>query len=525
MSVAAIAPGERCLFVRSDSYGDLVLFEPLLRAAVEMLGAGRVGLVMRARYRDLQPLLPAGVRFIEVDIDPYRTGPSDHAGGALSQLRREIQQFDPDVVIVSAVEETWLDLFVAATPARARRIKHGDAVTAADLRHELAEATGDEADFRIDAIVSPDGVTERQRLRHLARTVFGPSVGVDEAPKWRIPEDAARKTGLWLRKAGMDATPFAVLFPAGVSNVTIKRWPPDRFARTARTLKGKHGLSIIFAGHDREAAIVREVANEFRALGGDAQTWLGHDGGIAELAALLARASIYVGNDTGPMHLAAAVGTPTVGIFGGGHWPRFAPGGNRAIAVAHPLPCGGCNWDCIWSKAHCIDLVDVRSVEHAVDEVLDGRGGFRIEIPPALSSESLQLIKDAASKIRRDREETSSRLSSYVGWALDERRQFKLAEQARRDSESARAALQAWAHEERVLRERTETLLSDCEANSANARRSAEEERESRIRSEARLQAELARLNAEASFERQRREAAEARLLVNRLRRLFGGAR
>jgi hypothetical protein len=79
--------------------------------------------------------------------------------------------------------------------------------------------------------------------------------------------------------------------------------------------------------------------------------WLGHDGEIPLLAALLAQCRFYLGHDTGAMHLAAALGRPVIGIFGGGHWPRFRPVGRQVASVVQPLPCFGCNWDCHFGDA------------------------------------------------------------------------------------------------------------------------------------------------------------------------------
>ena len=88
------------------------------------------------------------------------------------------------------------------------------------------------------------------------------------------------------------------------------------------------------------------------------------------LAALSSLAKVYVGNDTGPMHIAAAVGIPVVGIFGGGTWPRFLPQASLAASVAGEMPCFGCGWSCLFADAPCLRLVGVDDVTEAVDSVL-----------------------------------------------------------------------------------------------------------------------------------------------------------
>jgi hypothetical protein len=100
------------------------------------------------------------------------------------------------------------------------------------------------------------------------------------------------------------------------------------------------------------------------------------------------------------MHIAAALGTPTVGIFGGGHWPRFNPVGTKCLAVAAYLPCFYCDWDCIFGKPHCINLVTVNDVEIAIDKVLSDKvTGERIHyVAGSLPEKSHEMIAQASRK-------------------------------------------------------------------------------------------------------------------------------
>ena len=111
----------------------------------------------------------------------------------------------------------------------------------------------------------------------------------------------------------------------------------------------------------------------------DPRVWLGKDGEIPVLAALAAAAKMYVGNDTGPMHIAAAVNTPVVAIFGGGTWPRFRPRGDRSLAIAGEMPCFGCGWDCIFADAPCMSLVAVKDVQKAIVALYANSGSKRRE--------------------------------------------------------------------------------------------------------------------------------------------------
>ena len=96
----------------------------------------------------------------------------------------------------------------------------------------------------------------------------------------------------------------------------------------------------------------------------------GKDGEMPVVAGLLASARFYFGNDTGALHLAASLGRPVVSIFGGGHWPRFAPVAHRSLTIIQSLPCFGCEWDCYFVDAPCVRTISPASVRQALETFL-----------------------------------------------------------------------------------------------------------------------------------------------------------
>ena len=110
------------------------------------------------------------------------------------------------------------------------------------------------------------------------------------------------------RSAGGDS-PFVVLNPGAAW--PNKRWPPDRFGAVARWLRRVHGLSsVVTWGPGDETMAAAVVAGSAGAA------CLAPPTSIADLIAIVREAALMVSGDTGPMHLAAAVGTPIVGIYG-----------------------------------------------------------------------------------------------------------------------------------------------------------------------------------------------------------------
>ena len=141
-------------------------------------------------------------------------------------------------------------------------------------------------------------------------------------PRLEIPDAAARWAGDWLRERGLDRPPAV----SPVASLHLKRWPMGRLAAVADALAEEAGgPALLFAGPcDDLAAEVTAAMRRPAVVVGDEH--------LLRVAALLARCRVLVANDTGLLHLAEAVGTRTVGIFGPTSprvaFARAGPGGS-----------------------------------------------------------------------------------------------------------------------------------------------------------------------------------------------------
>ncbi|GAC1347047.1 MAG: glycosyltransferase family 9 protein [Acetobacteraceae bacterium] len=132
----------------------------------------------------------------------------------------------------------------------------------------------------------------------------------------------------WLIQGGPDVpTPFAVLAPGAAPPRPAKRWPASRFGEVARLLQ-ERGIRPVIVGTKADAALAATIVVACQeAL--DLTGWTS----IADLAGLAGRAALAVGNDTGPMHLAAAVGCPCVVLFSGTSDPALTAPRGRVTVV------------------------------------------------------------------------------------------------------------------------------------------------------------------------------------------------
>jgi ADP-heptose:LPS heptosyltransferase len=169
------------------------------------------------------------------------------------------------------------------------------------------------------------------RILHIAETL-----GVSPAPRpvaWFAPDDAAKVA------ASLPEAPFLALGPT--ANVRRKVWPAERFVQLAQALTGPQGALpgaplVVLGG---PGALEAEMAAPLLAAMPEAVNLVGRLA-LPEVAAALSRAALYVGNDSGLMHLSAACGTPTLGLFGPTLASEYAPIGARAQAVLAKGPAG-----------------------------------------------------------------------------------------------------------------------------------------------------------------------------------------
>jgi ADP-heptose:LPS heptosyltransferase len=156
---------------------------------------------------------------------------------------------------------------------------------------------------------------------------------------------------------------YVVMHPASV--MVTKRWPPERFAEIARGL-GARGFTTVVTSGPGEEAVANQVAEETKGI----VVLSGLT--IPELAELIRGARLYLGNDSGPMHLAAAVGTPVVAVWGSSNSRRWRPWNVDHRVVQNPFECNPCpGYRCLVADSPlCIESVTVEQVNAAVDELL-----------------------------------------------------------------------------------------------------------------------------------------------------------
>ena len=153
-----------------------------------------------------------------------------------------------------------------------------------------------------------------------------------------------------------------------------KQWHLDRFAAVARQVARERAATIVLTGAEADRPIVEAVAAE---LAGVPVVNVAGALDLADLAALLAELDLMITGDTGPMHLASAVGTPLVALFGPADPRRYGPRSPRQRVVRVDLPCSPCGQvrlppeRCRGRVPDCMDAIQTAVVATAAMELLD----------------------------------------------------------------------------------------------------------------------------------------------------------
>lgn len=196
--------------------------------------------------------------------------------------------------------------------------------------------------------------------RAVSASVAHPSIRIEAAPEER---EKARRL---LRAEGIfDDAPFLVLNP-GAAYGSAKRWKEDGFARVGDILSREMGLRAVIVGSKEERhigeAVRTQMISKAAVLSGKTT--------LETLIGVLAESSLVITNDSGCMHIAAALGVPTVAVFGPTDDRVTGPFDSRACVVKHPVECSPCLLRECPIDHRCMERINVMDVCQAARKLV-----------------------------------------------------------------------------------------------------------------------------------------------------------
>jgi lipopolysaccharide heptosyltransferase II len=347
------------LCVRLDSLGDVLMATPAMRALKESRPGRRLILLTSPAGAAAGALVPEIDQVIAYGA-PWMKATAPRLDSRVEQqmaLRLRGLGCDAAVIFTSYSQSPLPAAFLCYLAEIPLRLAHchenpyqlltdwlSDGEPVAGIRHEARR--------QLDLVAAAGCFTRDEHL----------SLAVPEAARCRM--DAV------LAAVGVERSrPWAVLHPG--ASAPSRRYPAELYAAAARHLVREHGWQIVFTGHSGERSLVAEIREKMRApsvalVGGM---------GLADLAALIAAAPLLIGNNSGPAHVAAAVGTPVVDLYALTN-PQHTPWLVPARVLSHQVPCGYCYKSvCPEQHQNCLRLIPPADVVAAAIELVQEVAG------------------------------------------------------------------------------------------------------------------------------------------------------
>lgn len=323
-----VQPPARILLLRLERIGDLLMTLSALEAVRRTWPGARVDLVVGSWNRDLARQLPWVDDVMVFDASWLSRSPGKVS---LSDVRDAVSGWRrADYALGINLEgDIRSNLLLAFSGARVRvgfPMAGGGPLLTHAVPHEATRHTADNA----------------LELVRVAARAFKTTVPADLEPYPAVPLPAGtiERAARVLREAGWDGHSKLVGVHASGGRA-IKQWHSDRFGRVAGALARALSATIVFTGTADETDPIKAAI----AAVPEGVTVVDVSGklDVLHLAAVLKALSLYITGDTGPMHLAAAMDTPVVALFGLSDPRRYAPRGRRTRVIRIELPCSPCN--------------------------------------------------------------------------------------------------------------------------------------------------------------------------------------
>ena len=334
------------LVVRLDRMGDVVLSTPAVKALRDAYPEGRITFMVRSFVKDIADYNP----YVN-EVVIYDKALGFRGNIAFIKGLRD-KKFDLAVVLHPTLRTNWI-VFLSGIPKRIgfdRRNKMGVLLTDRipdkkhlGLKHEIDYTLG---------ILKYIGVNAKDRKMYVP-----------------LSRDSQKRAEKAFFSGGISESDKVVVINPGAS-CPSKRWPAERFAEAADKLIKKLGVKIVIMSGETDKGIGEKVASSMKEECLD----LSGKTAVGDIAGILKRSKLFISNDSGPVHIACAVGTPVVAIFGRsdrGLSPRRWGPSNKGDVVIHK------DVGCLECLAHncalgfkCLDAITVDEVVKAAEGLL-----------------------------------------------------------------------------------------------------------------------------------------------------------
>ncbi len=341
---------KRILITRTDRLGDVVLSTPVIRAVRRAYPSAYIAFMVRPENKDVVIHNPDLDEVVIYDKNGSRRSFLQTLLFALS-LRKK--RFDTALAL-HPENRTHIIMFFAGVPRRIGYDRKLPWLLTKKIPHRKQVGDKHEVDYNLD----------------MARKA-GFEIGEADRIPYIVTSDKDKKMiDATLKTCGISGDIIA--FHVGAS-CPSKRWPVERFAEVADELYTKYKCDIVLVGGDDTEELSGRMTSLMRSKAVDLTGALL----LGELAEFLSRCRLFISNDSGPVHVAAAVGTPVISLFGrkdpGLSPKRWGPVGGSGKVLHKDAGCDECRAHECEKGFKCLQAVTARDVVDAAAEIFYSR--------------------------------------------------------------------------------------------------------------------------------------------------------
>jgi ADP-heptose:LPS heptosyltransferase len=344
------------LILRIDAIGDFVLFTGCLKSLREIYSNSLITLAVNSEFKNLAETCPYVDKIVV--WDPHRWQSNYLYRIKFLNILRTAGFSSAIYPVHSRI--LGGDYMILWTGAQERIGFDGEHLNVTPKYKTKLDS------FYTTLVNSGSLKTEIERNKSLIESLGGNVTTPYQTALWPTPQDYHYVT-TFIKDANLTAQQWLAVCPG--SRFQGRRWNPDNYAQLIQKIWQKFQIKTIIIGSPQEAGLAEKIATASKI----AQPIVAAGKfTLRQLAALLSHSTLFIGNETGPVHIAIAMQTPTICILGGGHFGRYLPYGNPALhrIVYHKMDCFNCNWRCKYNTTICIEQIGFQQVWAEANDLL-----------------------------------------------------------------------------------------------------------------------------------------------------------
>lgn len=338
---------KRILIARTDRIGDVLLSTPVIEALRDRYPNAYIAMMVSPYAREIVQGNPYLDEVILYDKDAKH---KSWLGSMRFASKLKKKKFDLALILHPA-NRAHLVTFFAGIPRRIGYDRKMGFLLTDRVKHTKQFGEKHELDYNLQ-LLSPLGITPKDKKLYMPLR----------------PEAEIWTKSLLLREGVKEADKLLAIHPG--ASCPSKIWPNERFAEVADRLKEKYGFKTIIISGPKDMKRAEAVLAKMRSQALD----LAGKTSLAQLASLLKRCSLFISNDSGPVHIASAIGTPVISIFGrnqkGLSPKRWGPIGKKDRYLHKEVGCIECLAHNCKKEFSCLKAISVDDVLAAADSIL-----------------------------------------------------------------------------------------------------------------------------------------------------------